>query len=57
MSTPEYVLTEADDHCDEAGCNHARYQHKKGTGRCMDGVNQRGWRCDCAAFVEQEDES
>jgi hypothetical protein len=39
------------------GCGHERHMHRtRGTARCMDSVGQPGWRCDCQAFVEPEED-
>lgn len=39
------------DACREDGCHHGADEHRGGTGRCMSGKGQKGWRCDCRAFV------
>jgi hypothetical protein len=39
------------------GCGHTKDEHRtNGTGRCMNSIGQPGWRCDCQAFVEHEED-
>jgi hypothetical protein len=40
------------------GCGHPKYDHRRGVGRCMEGVGltREGWRCDCTQFEPPEPE-